>query len=153
MGRVSSVQDAQFTSGEQDLSHEQLAPIDAQLPEVEAPIALSEDSVRRLVRLTFTGAAAVRNKEYYRISEQELDELVPDLTAYIARHAALADAVQAAADGSGPLLLVLAFFRRALRDWRESRQARDEPVIDDTTALWEQPPVEVSGNVGDKYGW
>ena len=146
-----SLEDAQFTSGEQDLSHEQLAPIDAQ-PEEADVISLSEDSVRRLVRLTFTGAAAVRNRDYYRISEAELDEMVPDLTSYIRRHQVLAEIVQSAADGSGPGLFFLALFRRVIRDWRESRRPAEDQTIDDTTTLWEPTPAS-SENVGDKYGW
>lgn len=118
--------EAQFEDGTQDLSHEEEISFE---PQNEANVLkISEQMVRRISKIAFLKMAQIRKKEYWELTEEELDEFVPGLTAYINQTDWLADLVEIVDTGSGPGLFFYAFFYRAAKDFRESRLQRTVKV-------------------------
>lgn len=131
-GPETSAPEMIFEDGSQDLSHESMTPpadwtgeVPAQAPQIEI---VKERSVRRLMRMSFLKIAQLRNKELYVLSQAEEDEIAPELTDYINRHAPLAEAVRAVDEISGIGALLAALFIRVMLDLREENRIRKGQV-------------------------
>ena len=119
--------EADFVDGSQDLTHEEGITFDTP-PEPKGPLRVNEQMVRRLVKIAFLKMAKIREKDFWEMTEEELDEFAPGLTAYINQTDWLADLVEKVDHGAGPGLFLYALLYRAALDFREEQKKRPKPV-------------------------